>query len=198
MEKLTVSRPIIVEGKYDKIKLDSVLCAHIIPVGGFSLFKKEELASLLRRLAEKEGVIVLVDPDGGGKQIRARLSQILPPEKVTHLHIPALPGKEKRKAHAGKAGLLGVEGMDAMLLRNLFLPFSSQAAPKACGGVTKQDFYRDGLSGKSDAKEKREALARLLDLPPDMTANALLDAINLLYTPEEYRQRLRALTGANE
>lgn len=186
MEKISVSYPIIVEGKYDKIKLDSLLAAYIIPTDGFSLFKKKEKAALLRRLAEERGVIVLTDADGGGKQIRAYLSEILPKDKVIHLYTPAVEGKEKRKAHAGKAGLLGVEGIDADTLRTLFLPFADGAPPKARGGITKQDFYLDGFSGKDGAKEKREALCRLLSLPPDMTANALLDAINLLYTKEEY------------
>lgn len=198
MEKLTVARPIIVEGKYDKIKLDSLLCAHVIPVDGFGLFKKEELASLLRRLAEKSGVIVLTDPDGGGKQIRARLSQILPPEKVTHLYVPACEGKEKRKKKAGKSGLLGVEGMDADLLRALFLPFSEGAPQKPRGGITKQDFFRDGLSGKDGAKEKREALSRKMNLPPDMSANALLDAVNMLYTSDEYDAVLTTLQNEDK
>ena len=194
MEKLTVSRPIIVEGKYDKIKLDSLLSAHIIPTDGFALFKKGEKAALLRRLAEERGVIVLTDTDGGGRQIRAYLSEILPKEKVIHLYTPAILGKEKRKAHAGKAGLLGVEGMDAALLRELFRPFADGAPVRPCGGITKNDFYTDGLSGKTGAKEKREALCRHLRFPPDMTANALLDALNLLYTKEEYRAILDALS----
>lgn len=193
MDKLIIDRPIIVEGKYDKIKLDSLLSAHIIPTDGFSLFKKTELAALLLRLAEARGVIVLTDPDGGGRQIRTRLAQMLPKEKVTHLYVPAVAGKEKRKARAGKAGLLGVEGIDADTLRTIFLPFACGTPAKACGGITKKDFYLDGLSGKDGAKEKREALCRRLSLPPDMTANALLDALNLLYTQEEYREILLSL-----
>lgn len=194
MEKLRISRPIIVEGKYDKIKLDSLLTAHIIPTDGFSLFKKKEKAALLRRLAEAYGVIVLTDADGGGKQIRSYLSEILPKEKVTHLYIPAKEGKEKRKSKAGKAGLLGVEGIDADTLRSIFAPFADGAPPKVCGGITKQDFYKDGLSGGEGAKQKREALSRALGLPPDMTANALLDACNLLFTLEEYREALSRLS----
>lgn len=194
MEKLSVSRPIIVEGKYDKIKLDSLLSAHIISTDGFGIFKKTEKAVLLRRLAEKEGVIILTDADGGGRQIRSYLSEILPKEKVIHLYIPAVAGKEKRKAKAGRAGLLGVEGMDADTLRQIFLPFADGAAERKRGGVTKQDFYRDGLSGGDGAKGKRAALSVALGLPPDMTANALLDAINLLYTKEEYRDIIARLT----
>ncbi len=194
MEKLCISRPIIVEGKYDKIKLDSLLSAHVIPTDGFALFKKKEKAALLRRLAEEKGVIVLTDTDGGGKQIRAFLSEILPKEKVIHLYIPAVAGKEKRKAKAGRAGLLGVEGIDADTLREILAPFADGAPKRACGGITKQDLYADGLSGGANAKKKREALAACLGFPPDMTANALLDACNLLYTKEEYREALSHLT----
>ena len=193
MEKLSVSYPIIVEGKYDKIKLDSLLSAYIIPTDGFSLFKKAEKAALLRRLAEEKGVIVLTDSDGGGRQIRAYLSEILPKEKVIHLYTPAVHGKEKRKDKAGKAGLLGVEGIDADTLRALFLPFADGAPQRERGGITKKDFYLDGLSGTDGAKEKREALALRLSLPPDMTANALLDALNMLYSREDYRAILETL-----
>ena len=193
MEKLTISRPIIVEGKYDKIKLDSLLSAYIIPTDGFALFKKTEKKALLRRLAKEKGVIVLTDADGGGKQIRTFLSELLPKDKVIHLHTPAIQGKERRKEKAGKAGLLGVEGIDADTLRALFAPFADGAPAHPCGGITKLDFYNDGLSGKEGATEKRAALALSLGLPPDLTANTLLDAINLLVTKEEYRAALERI-----
>ncbi len=195
MDKLKISRPIIVEGKYDKITLASVVDAQIIPTDGFSLFNQKEKAALLRRIADAHGVIVLTDSDGGGRQIRSYLSSLLPPDKVTHLYIPAIAGKERRKTRAGKAGLLGVEGMGAETLRTLLSPFADGAPARPSGGVTKQDFYRDGLSGREGAEEKRRALALALDLPPDMTANALLAAVNLLYTKEEYDETLRVLTA---
>ena len=193
MEKIKISCPIIVEGKYDKITLSSILTANIIPTDGFSLFKKKEKAALLRRLAEAQGVIVLTDSDGGGKQIRAYLSEILPKDKVTHLYIPQIAGKERRKAHAGKAGLLGVEGIEADTLRALFLPLSDDAPEKAHGGITKVDFYLDGLSGAEGAEERRRAFALSLGLPADMTANALLAACNLLYTKDEYKEKINDL-----
>lgn len=195
MEKIHISRPIIVEGKYDKIALSAVLTAHIITTDGFSLFKKKEKAALLRRLAERHGVIVLTDADGGGRQIRAYLSEILPKDKVIHLYTPAIFGKERRKAHAGRAGLLGVEGMTADTLRKIFLPFADESPERSTGGITKQDFYLDGLSGCAGAEARRRALALLLGFPPDMTANALLAACNLLYTKEEYRELLASLSA---
>ena len=191
MEKLTVSRPIIVEGKYDKITLSSVLHATVLTTDGFGLFRQKEKVALLRRLAGDLGVIVLTDSDGGGRQIRSFLSGILPKDKVIHLFIPRIEGKERRKKKSGKAGTLGVEGMEPHLLRELFLPFSDGAAPKPVGGITKADLYRDGLSGRAGSEERRRAFALHLAFPPDMTANALLSALNLLYTPEEYAAHLR-------
>ena len=193
MDKITISRPIIVEGKYDKITLSSLVDAPIFTTDGFSLFNRKEKAALLRRLAETHGVIVLTDPDGGGKQIRAYLSGILPPEAVIHLHVPAIRGKERRKARAGKAGLLGVEGMDADALRRLLLPFADGAPPRAVGGITKQDLFADGLSGHAGAEARRRALSLALGFPPDMTANALLAACNLFITREEYRALIASL-----
>ena len=186
MEKMTVSRPIIVEGKYDKIALSSVLDATVLTTDGFGLFRQKEKAALLRRLAGDVGVIVLTDPDGGGRQIRAFLSGILPKEKVTHLYAPRIEGKERRKKKGGKAGTLGVEGLDAETLRGLFAPFADGAPQKKTGGITKADLYRDGLSGRKGSEEMREKFSLFLSFPPDMTANALLAALNLLYTPEEY------------
>ncbi len=187
MERLIIDRPIIVEGKYDKITLSSVLDAHIITTGGFSLFNKKELLSLIRRLGEKHGIILLTDSDGGGRQIRSYIMSALPKDKIINLYIPKIEGKEKRKNAPSKAGLLGVEGMEKELLYNLFLPFSTKEnARSEFGGITKNDFYFDGLSGRDNSKEKRTMLAKALSLPDDMTANALLEAINLLISKEEY------------
>ena len=186
MEKLRIDRPIIVEGKYDKIALSAVVEGTILTTGGFSLFNQKEKTALFRRLASEKGVIVLTDADGGGRQIRAYLSGILPKEKVTHLYTPAIVGKERRKEKAGKAGLLGVEGMEASLLRDLLSPFSTDASPRKAGGITKADLYAKGLSGREGAEGARRALCQKLSFPPDMTANALLEALNLLYTKEDF------------
>ena len=112
MEKLKIDRPIIVEGRYDKITLSAVLDAHVIPTNGFSIFNDQEKLALIRRLAAERGVIVLTDADGAGKLIRAHMSSALPKDRVIHLYTPAIEGKEKRKASPSKEGLLGVEGME--------------------------------------------------------------------------------------
>ncbi len=196
MEKLVIDRPVIVEGKYDKITLDSVLDATIIPTDGFSIFNRREKMALIRRLGEKNGVIVLTDSDGAGKLIRAHLSSALPKEKILHLYTPALPGKERRKKTASRAGLLGVEGMDAALLRELFAPYATNGCVekrKKGPPIEKRDFYADGLSGGSAAAQRRAALSALLGLPTDITANALLAAVNLLMSYEDYKQAVQQL-----
>ena len=187
MEKIKLNAPVIVEGKYDKITLSSILDADILTLGGFSVFHESERKDLLRRVAEKNGVIVLTDSDGAGKVLRGYLSSILPKEKVTHLYVPRIEGKEKRKKTASKEGTLGVEGMDADLLRNLFLPFAADAPKRknASEPLTKADLFSLGLSGGENAKERREALAKRCGLPRDMSSNALLAALNLLYSKEE-------------
>lgn len=190
MDKLFIPLPIIVEGKYDKIKLSSVIDGTVITTDGFALFRQKEKAALLRRLASEKGVIVLTDADGGGKQIRSFLSGILPKEKVYHLYIPRIEGKERRKNKPSRSGVLGVEGMDTSVLISLLAPFATEGECKKRGGIDKRRFYLDGLCGTANAGERRRALCLALSLPPDLSANALLSAINLLYTEEEYEKVL--------
>lgn len=191
MDKLKIDLPILVEGKYDKITLLGVLDAKIFCTDGFGVFNNKEKQMLLRRVAQKTGILVLTDSDGGGRQIRSFLFGILPKERIKMLYIPKIEGKERRKRVAGKSGLIGVEGMSAELLRELFRPFSTEGAHTASAidarEVTKTDFYLDGFSGTPDASVRRAALARYFGLPDDMTANALLEAINLLAGYDAYK-----------
>ncbi len=193
MEKPTVSLPILVEGKYDKIKLDSLITGQVIPLGGFSVFNRSDRVAFLRRLAAGGGVIVLTDSDGGGRQIRSFLSECLPKEKVFHLYIPAVAGKEKRKKTAGKSGLLGVEGTDNETLLSLLRPFFG-GVPRGAGlSLSKADLYADGLLGGEGSARKRERLCRALSLPPDLSPNALLLSLNLVCGEEEYRAALSSV-----
>ena len=187
-EKLVIPYPVIVEGKYDKIKLSSVIEAQIIPTSGFGVFQNRELAQLLRRLSEKSMIIVLTDSDGGGKVIRSHISSLIPKDRLIQLYIPQIKGKERRKDVPGAQGLLGVEGMDAALLRELFAPYAQGDAAKrrAENPLSKTDFFLDGLSGGADSKARRAQIARVCGLPEDMSANALLDALKMLLTYEEY------------
>ena len=143
---------------------------------------------MLRRIAAQNGIIVLTDSDGGGLVIRNYFNAILPKDQVTHLYIPAVKGREKRKTEDSKEGLLGVEGMDNELLRQLFEPFAVDIdAPARGEPITKTDLYEDGLSGGVGSREKRAALCRLAGLPLNLSADAMLTALNLLYDKEKYK-----------
>lgn len=184
-EKLRIPLPIIVEGKYDKNTLSQILDATILTTDGFAIFNSKEKQALLRRLCS-DGAIVLTDSDGGGRQIRAFLSSILPKESIHPLYIPKIQGKERRKSAPSKSGTLGVEGMEADLLYELFLPLSTDAERKTGDPITKTDFFVCGLTGAENASARRDTLALALHLPDGMGASPLLAAVNLLLTREEF------------
>lgn len=192
--KKRITLPIVVEGKYDKITLTSIFDCTVLTTDGFGIFNSKEKQHLIRRIA-KDGIILLTDSDGGGVQIRSFLHSILGKERVHNLFVPKIEGKERRKSKPSAAGTLGVEGMSREVLERVLLPFTDGEKLDTGTGipVTKLDFFEDGLSGGKDSAKKREALAALMDLPPDMTANALLEAVNLLYTREEYKKMLTKL-----
>lgn len=189
---LTISRPIIVEGKYDKIKLSRVVNAHIVTTDGFGIFSQTQKTALIRRLAEENGVIVLTDSDGAGLVIRNYLRNILSPDKIIHLYTPRIKGKEKRKNTPSKEGFLGVEGMETEWLEKALAPFADGGA-KPRMQLTKADLYALGLSGGPNSEIRRRELSRLLQLPDNLSANALLEAICLLVTPEEFDRAIAAL-----
>lgn len=187
MNKIKIDIPIIVEGKYDVIKLQSIIDGQIIRVDGFSFFSSKENQDYVRKIAEKHKVIVLTDSDGAGLVIRNHLKSIIPKDKIYHVYTPQIKGKEKRKSGPSKEGFLGVEGMSAEILRNLFLPFTSDSVKEKEKKVTKLDFFEDGISGSTNSKEKRDWLKRRLDLPMNISSNALLNSVNLLLSYEEYK-----------
>ena len=191
-ERLHIEIPIVVEGKYDKIALNQITDATILTTGGFSVFNSEEKQALLRRMAAPRGIILLTDSDGGGRQIRSFLLGILPREKVIQLYIPRVEGKERRKTHPSRSGVLGVEGMHADVLYGLLAPFAADGDTCPKVPVTKADFFRDGLTGTDGAAGRRRLLCDVLSLPPDMTPNALLEAVNLLLGREGYENALEA------
>lgn len=186
MERLTIPYPVIVEGKYDKIKLTSVIDADIFVTDGFGIFKNDEKAALFSELAKKTPIIVLTDSDGGGTVIRNFFKSVIPSDRLIQLYVPEIAGKEKRKARPSKAGTLGVEGIDTEILRNIFAPFATENVSKKRGGITKTDMYFLGISGRENSSELRSKLAVNLGLPHDITANALLCAVNILYSKEEF------------
>ena len=188
-ERLKIPYPVIVEGRYDKLRLEAVMEGQILTTDGFGLFNKKEKTMLFRALAKSTPVIVLTDSDGAGKLIRSHLSGMIPPERLIHLYIPRIEGKEKRKDAPSAEGTLGVEGMENDLLLSLLSPYADPEAVarrRTENRLSKTDFFVDGLTGGENSREKRNALAKKLGLPPDMTPNALLAALSLLCTYEEY------------
>ena len=191
-----VKEVIVVEGRYDQNTLRQVVDADVICTEGFAIFRDGERQALLRRLAEKRGLIVLTDPDGAGEVIRGFLSGIVPPGNVKHAFIPDVPGKEKRKSSPSKEGKLGVEGMapEAILraLQNAGATLDDAAAPRR-GGITPAALYALGLSGRPDSAEKRRKLQKALELPERMSTKQLLMALNVLFTPEELRAEMEQI-----
>lgn len=189
-----IKEVIVVEGRYDKNALAQVVDATVITLGGFSVFNDKEKLAFLRRLAEKQGLIVLTDSDGAGFVIRNYLKGALPKELVKQAYIPDVHGKERRKRHAGKEGKLGVEGMKPEVLLEalaragaIFLDGEGKSAPTK-EPLTKADLFALGLTGGPDSAARRQALLKRLDLPEHLTANGMLEALNLLYDRETLEQ----------
>lgn len=193
---MTLDRPLIVEGRYDKIKVASIARGVIVTTDGFGVFSSEEKVALIRRLAEKKGVIVLTDSDGAGLVIRNYIKNILPPDKIVHLYTPEVYGKEKRKKVPSKAGILGVEGTDIAILKKLLSPYFTEtdAPAETPMALTKAMLYEIGLCGGDNAAEKRRKLAKSLDLPGTLSANALLEAVNWTVTEERWQAAVDALS----
>lgn len=186
--RLNIPYPIIVEGKYDRLRLLSVCDANIIATDGFGIFKKHEKLSLIRALGEKTPIIVLTDSDGAGKLIRSHLTGAIRKDRLIQLYIPQIEGKEKRKSVPSAEGTLGVEGMERELLFELLSPFEDSKAIERAkeNPLSKLDLYRDGLSGGENSAEARDRMAKQLGLPAGMTANALLAALKILISYDEY------------
>ena len=190
-----IKEAIVVKGRYDKNTLCQIVDAPILETAGFGIFKDKQQMALLRRVAEKRGLIVFTDSDGAGFVIRNHIKSAIPAKYLKHAYIPDIPGKEKRKSTPGKEGKLGVEGMTKEVileaLRKAGATMEGEDAPQ-CRGITKQDLMALGLSGGPDAGAKRLALLKKLNLPEHMSANAMLQALNLLYSLEELEQILRS------
>ena len=198
MDKLRIRQAIVVEGKYDQNALRQLVDTPIFTTNGFTGMKDPALLRLLRQAAETTGLIILTDSDGAGFLIRNTLKSALPETGVLHAYIPDLPGKEKRKAAPGKEGLLGVEGMRPEILlkalRNAGAEFADGSTPPpAREPITKQDLFALGLSGGPESAKKRAALLKALSLPAHMSANALLQALNVLFSREEFFTQARRL-----
>ena len=190
MDKLKIPYTIIVEGKYDRLKLLNICEARIISTDGFGIFKKNEKLALIRKLAEKLPVIVLTDSDGAGKLIRSHISSAISPDRIIQLYTPQIKGKERRKKDFSAEGNLGVEGIEDEILYNLLKPYEDKEAFVSAleNPISKVDFYEDGLMGREDSAMRRDEISKLLGLPLGMTSNALLATVKTICTYEEYLQ----------
>lgn len=191
-----IKQTVIVEGKYDKIKLASLIDAVIIETNGFSIFNDREKLELIRKLADKNGVLIITDSDAAGFKIRHYLNGALPKDKVKHAYIPDIFGKEPRKSAPSKEGKLGVEGIPAeIVMKSLeragVLFEENKEPPRRL--ITKADFVEDGLSGGKDSAARRRKLLELLGLPSRLSANGLLQVINAMMTYDEYKEAVRKL-----
>lgn len=196
-----IKEAIVVEGRYDRNTLSQIVDATIFETNGFGIFKNKEQMALLRTVAQKRGLIVLTDSDGAGFVIRNHLKSAIPGAYLKHAYIPDIAGKEKRKAAPGKEGKLGVEGMHPEVileaLRACGATFDDETQDSPRTAITKQDFVELGLSGGTDSSVKRLCVQKAMNLPEHMSANALLQALNLLMTADELRNLVTTLEKKN-
>lgn len=185
-----LNQAVIVEGKYDKIKLKNFINAEIITTDGFAIFKNKQKLSMIRRIAETRGIIILTDSDSAGFVIRAHLTGAINPKYITNVFVPEIKGKEKRKVEASAQGLLGVEGLseqvitDALKKAGISLDGKESSIEKV-DKITHTDLYELGLSGGVNSKQLRADLCQKLQLPSGMSTNQLLTALNSLYSKQE-------------
>lgn len=198
-KKLTVRQPVIVEGKYDKIKLESVIDGLILTTDGFRIYKDKEKTDLIRTFAERVGVIILTDSDGAGFQIRNHLKGCIKNGKIYNVYIPDIFGKEKRKDKPSKEGKLGVEGIDTEILLRAFKEAGvfSDDEEKATEWLTRADMLDDGLIGSADSSGLRKRLTEELKLPERLSTAALMEVLNRLYTRESYKAVLNKIKEKN-
>ena len=193
---IRLKEAIIIEGRYDKIKLSGIVDAPIIETGGFRVFNDREKQKLIRQIAAARGIVILTDSDGAGFVIRNFLKGAVPKEQIKNCYIPQLAGKEKRKAQAGKEGLLGVEGMtDEVIIEALRRCGATVLGEETAAReeISKADLYELGLTGTAYSAELRQGLLKYLNLPTYLSTNAMLTALNCLYSLEELKETLEQL-----
>ncbi|MCL2772651.1 MAG: DUF4093 domain-containing protein [Oscillospiraceae bacterium] len=200
--KIKIKETIIVEGKYDRIKLKSIADANIITTDGFKIFNNSERQALIRNIAKKTGIIVMTDSDTAGRKIRNFIKNCVKSgesgdnadnensSNILNVYVPKILGKEKRKTSASKENLLGVEGTDKDILINVLNKFGVLMEKENINDIkkiTKTDFYEDKLTGSENSSDRRKCLCKMLDIP-HMSSNALVEAVNILVGYDEYKR----------
>ena len=196
---IKIDRAVIVEGRYDKIKLSSIMDAVIIETEGFGIFNDKEKQRLIRRLADTKGLLILTDSDSAGFKIRSFIKGIVPADQIKHAYIPDVFGKEKRKTEPSKEGKLGVEGIKKDVLIEALEKagvFCEESASEEKREITKIDLYEDGLSGRPNSDNLRRKLLSHLDLPERLTSNALVQILNTFLTYDEYKKAIEEINNA--
>lgn len=192
---IKLDRPVIVEGKYDVIKLSNIIDTLIIKTDGFGIFKDKEKQKLLLRLAGEKGIIVLTDSDGAGFVIRNFISSIIPPDKITHVYIPDIFGKEKRKTALSAEGKLGVEGVEEKVILDAFekAGVTASLSNEKRRLITNLDLFEHGLSGRENSAQKRRILLKKLALPERLSTSSLIKILNTFVTYEEFEKTVKEL-----
>ena len=188
-DRLLLREAVIVEGRYDQIRLSEVIASPIIVTGGFRVFKDQEKQALIRQIAAKRGILIMTDVDAAGFVIRNFLRGIVPDALIKHAYIPTVEGKERRKAQSSKEGILGVEGIDRQALTEAIRSSGAQIIGESLRGggeISKSDFYTYGLTGRENSAVRREKILTDLGLPKYLTTNAMIAALNCLFTKEEF------------
>ena len=192
-EKIRLEQMILVEGKYDAVKLADLVDAFILPVNGFSVFTSDETKALIRRLGAQKGIIILTDSDAAGFRIRAYLNKLAQGLGVQNAYVPAIAGKERRKSKSSKEGLLGVEGVPAQEILMALERAGAKRCPERQGReITYADLYELGVSGTQDSAARRRALLKQLNLPPRLSKKAMREVLNTLYSYEELCEALQS------
>lgn len=193
-EKIKIHEAVIVEGRYDKIKLSNIIDAFILETDGFSIFKDKKKLTFIKKLAFERGIVVLTDSDHAGFMIRSHISSAVPKSRIKNVYIPDVYGKEKRKAAPSKEGKIGVEGMSTEVILNAFEKAGVTATKVTCDNpVTTADFFELGLTGGANSKEKRKALCAELDLPEFLSVSSLISCINNMMSKEEFAKKVKAM-----
>lgn len=194
---IKIDRPVIVEGKYDVIKLSNIIDGLIIKTDGFGIFNDKEKQALIKRLSAEKGIIVLTDSDSAGFLIRNFIKQTVPADRITHVYIPDIFGKEKRKTEASREGKLGVEGINEEIILEAFRKAGVGVQKKADGvpvrEITNIDLYEWGLSGRADSKSKRKKLLKSLSLPERMSSSSMVKVLNCFVTYEDFIEKVKEL-----